>query len=280
MIVIDKLVEVLATQPGAVLPSTAMGARRPASAAELPAITVAVTVDDTQGTGLSRFRRAGDVVVRHVGTVVVQPTPDTFTSDLRSLRVAPLPLKKNPASTTSTLGTGDVEVRNVTTAGSPVVYTMVERPTAPTEFALDAMEARLVFGAAQTPGDVLEVVHWTVTWRDDILGDTYRGALTLDVLASQFSQTDQIIRNVQARLQTQGQLVRQKGFQRVQPTSLALAEQVLFSPVSGSPFAVWQQRLSYRFVFEHEEGGELSSGIPIKQIDVEVRQPPESFSVP
>ena len=102
-LVIDKLVEVLATQPERVLPGTAMGAKRPATGAELPAIAMSVIADDVKGSGIGRFRRAGDVIVQHTATLDVQPTPDTFAADLRSLRLAPLPLKKNPASTTQHL---------------------------------------------------------------------------------------------------------------------------------------------------------------------------------
>ncbi len=278
-VVIDKLVEVLAAQPNAVLPTSAMGAKCPPVGADLPAIAIALTVDDTRGTGFSRFRRSGDMIVQHSGVVNVQPTSDTFTGDLRALRLAPLPLKKNPASTSNRLGADDVQITNVTTPNSPILYTLVEQPTLATEFKLDLAEAHVIFGAAQTPSDKLQIVHWTVIWRDDILGDTYRGALTLDVWGSQVNQVTEIARNIQTRLKTNPQLLRQKGFQRLQPASLDPAQYVLHAPPTGTPFPVWQQRIAYHFVFEYEEGGELSSGVPIKQIDVDVPDPPESFSI-
>jgi len=55
----------------------------------------------------------------------------------------------------------------------------------------------------------------------------------------------------------------------------------LHNPPVGSPFSVWNQKLSYTFVFEAEEGGDLSSGIPIKLIDVNMDEHlVESFQIP
>jgi hypothetical protein len=140
--------------------------------------------------------------------------------------------------------------------------------------------AQIVFGGAQLTGEKLEVVHWTVTWRDDIVGDRYRGMLLLELWASSPSQIGTLARRLQQRLQTQLALLRQKGFVALRPASLDPAETSLYEPPSGSAFPVWRQRLSYRFVFEAEEGGELSSGVPIERIAVDVTQPQESFSVP
>jgi len=75
--------------------------------------------------------------------------------------------------------------------------------------------------------------------------------------------------------------LRQKGFLKLQPEKLEAAENTLHAPPVGSPFSVWKQKLSYTFLFEAEEGGELSSGIPIKQIDVDMNKHlVESFSIP
>ena len=63
--------------------------------------------------------------------------------------------------------------------------------------------------------------------------------------------------------------------------SLRPAENVSHVPVVGSAFPVWVQTLEYRFTFESEDGGELSSGIPIKRIDVDMDDfIVEQFSVP
>jgi hypothetical protein len=112
------------------------------------------------------------------------------------------------------------------------------------------------------------------------LGDRYSGAMMLEIWATSLSQVDDIARKLQSRLRSSVQLLRQKGFMKLQPASLDPAEYMQYEPPSGSAFPVWKQRLSYRFVFEFEEGGELSSGVPIKQIGVNVKQPQESFSVP
>lgn len=279
-LVIDKLIEVLSTQPDAVLPTSSIGAKRPSTGAEVPAIAVSLVIGNAKGTGLGRFRRAGETVAQNVAIVEVQPAPETFSDDLRSLRLAPLPLKKNPAALTESFSEEDVQVRNVTAPASPITYTLVEQPTQKVEYGLNPYEARIIFGAAQTLGDKLEVVHWTVTWRDEILGDMYSGVLTLEIWANSASQTAEISRGLQTRVQTALSLLRQKGFVKLQPSRLASAEHVLHQPPTGSAFAVWKQELSYAFVFDSQEGGELSSGVPIKRIDVDIkRHAPESFSV-
>jgi hypothetical protein len=68
---------------------------------------------------------------------------------------------------------------------------------------------------------------------------------------------------------------------KFQPASLEPVENIRHDPPVGSPFSVWKQRLGYKFAFEAEEGGELSSGIPIKRIDVDMDEHiVESFSIP
>jgi hypothetical protein len=279
-LVVDKCVEVLASQPDPVLPAANLGAKRPASGADIPAISISLAVEDTRGIGFGRFLRSGDALAQHTAIVDVSATPETFSSDLRRLRIAPLPLKKNPAALQADFAGDDVQIRNVTDLGQPLLYRFTPQPTHKEEYRLDVASAQIVFGGAQTTGEKLEVVHWTVTWRDDIVGDRYRGTLFLELWASSLSQIGPLARRLQQRLQTQLTLLRQKGFVALRPASLDPAEASLYEPPSGSAFTVWRQRLSYRFVFEAEEGGELSSGVPIARIDVEVTQPQESFSVP
>ena len=279
-LVVDKCVEVLASQPDPVLPAANLGAKRPASGADIPAISISLAVDDTRGIGFGRFLRAGDALAQHTAIVDVSATPETFSSDLRSLRIAPLPLKKNPAALQADFTGENVQIRNVTDLGHPLLYRFTPQPTHTAEYRLDVASAQIVFGGAQTAGEKLEVVHWTVTWRDDIVGDRYRGTLLLELWASSPSQIGTLARRLQQRLQSQLALLRQKGFVALRPASLDPAETSLYAPPSGSAFPVWRQRLSYRFVFEAEEGGELSSGVPIERIAVDVTQPQESFSVP
>jgi hypothetical protein len=124
-------------------------------------------------------------------------------------------------------------------------------------------------------------MHWTITWREEILGDRYRGSATLDIWGNTFDQVDGIVRNLQYRLKTNRALLKQKGFIQLQPMSLNPVENVLHDTPAGSPFSVWKQKLGYRFVFEAEDGGELSSGVPIQEINIEMREEvSESFSVP
>jgi hypothetical protein len=279
-LVVDKCVEVLASQPDPVLPTANLGAKRPATGADIPAISLALTVEDSKGLGFGRFLRAGDALAQHTAILDVNATPETFSSDLRRLQITPLPLKKNPAALTPEFAAEDVQISNVTDLAHPIPYQLTTQPTHKEEYRLDVARAQVVFGAPQIAGEKLEVVHWTVTWRDDIVGDRYRGILLLELWATSVNQLNDIAHKLQQRLQHQGTLLRQKGFVALRPASLDPAETLLYEPPSGSAFPVWKQRLSYRFVFEAEEGGELSSGVPIKRIDVDVSQPQESFSVP
>jgi hypothetical protein len=279
--VIDGFVQVLATSPEPVLPSSHMGAQRPAAASDLPAIAISLILEDSGGIGLGCFVRAGHTVVQHTGVVEVQSTPQTFSTDLRSLRIWPLPLKRNPSSTKRAFSEDDLQIRNVTNPTQPVQYRMVDRPAGKVEYELDIQKALALFGEAQTAGEKLEVVHWTVTWRDDILGDRYRGELTLELWARNLGEADDLSRRLQARLKSNRPLLRQTGFLILQPARLEPLEQVQHDPPAGSPFSAWRQRLGYRFAFECEEGGELSSGVPIKRIDVSTdQQVVESFSIP
>lgn len=55
--VIDQAAELLALAPSPVLSADRLGARRPTLAGDVPAVVLAVTVDDTAGQGLGRLAR-------------------------------------------------------------------------------------------------------------------------------------------------------------------------------------------------------------------------------
>jgi hypothetical protein len=240
---------------------------------------LSLIVDDTKGTGFGRFIRSGDVVAQHRAVIEVQVGPTAFDSRLRVLRVAPLPLKRNPAALTEDFSSDDIQIRNVTNPQQPFAYHLSGRPLQKDEFRLDSTTAEIVFGATQTAGEMLEVTHWTVTWRDDITGDRYRGMLNMEVWATGQLQADELARKLQSRLRYDALLLRQKGFVKMEPAQLQPAETLLYEPPTASAFPVWRQMLGYRFVFEGQEGGEVSSGGPIKRIDVDLKQPPELFSI-
>ena len=114
----------------------------------------------------------------------------------------------------------------------------------------------------------------------DVRGDRYRGALALEVWGNNAAQVDDVARRLQQRLEGPAELLRAMSFKLLRPASLDPAENVLYQPPTGAAFPVWKQRLSYRFVFEYEEAVAPSGGGPIKRIDVDVTQPPETFAVP
>jgi hypothetical protein len=116
--------------------------------------------------------------------------------------------------------------------------------------------------------------------KEEVFEETYRGSLILEIWAHGFDATHEISEKLQNKLKSSSTLLKQKGFLKLQPARLEPVENVLHHPPVGSPFPVWKQPLGYRFVFESEEGREVSSGL-IKRIQVDMgQQPHEAFSVP
>lgn len=279
-LVIDKMSEVLSTAPGAVLVGSNLGRRRPSGSADVPAVVISLRLDDTGKSGLARFVRAGDAPARSGRVVEVQASADTFSADLRRLRISPLPLRRNPSSTAQGFTANDLQVRNVADISRPVEYRMEGEPAARDAFRVDVKRAEIVFGAPQTLGEILEVTHWTVAWRDEILGERFRGEMTFELWANGFSELDGMARRLHSKLSSDRAALRQKGFLQVAPAALEPIENLVHTPPVGSAFSVWRQKLQYTFAFETEEGGELSSGLPIKRIDVVIEEQfVESFNV-
>lgn len=280
-LVIDRLVEALASGTAPLLSADRMGPKKPTASVEIPAVVFSLQVDQAKGAGLGRFVRAGDTIVQSTSIVEVAPSVDTFSENLKTLRIAPLPLKRNPSATTPKFGAGDISIKNVTDLNNQITYTFTDKPTQPNEYTVKTATAEIVFGSPQTPNDKLEIAHWTVTWRDEILGDIFRGQIAMDVWANTINQSRDVSRKLQDKLKTDRSLLRNKGFVDLKPVALKPAENMTHVPVVGSAFPVWVQTLEYRFTFEAEDGGELSSGIPIKRIDIDMDDfIVEQFSVP
>jgi hypothetical protein len=278
--VIDRLVEALSLVGGINVLVTKLGAKKPSGGNDLPAIAISLLLETANGAALNRFARSGDSVTRSRSVLDVKASSDSFSTNLKSLRIMPLPLKRNPASTKREFSQEDLQIHNVTDLANPISYRMVAAPTGRDEFKVDVVRAQIEFGAAQQEGEQLELTHWTMIWRDEIRLDRFIGSLTMDAWAASFDQTDAIVRKLQEVLRTEGALLREKGFLKLQPFSLGTAEHLRLDPPLGSAIPVWKQRLEYKFVFEAEDGGDLSSGIPIKQINVETgNHIDETFSI-
>lgn len=269
-LVIDRLAEALTSGANALLTADRLGSKKPAAAIDVPAVVLEASFDTAKGAGLGRFARAGETVVSTTSIIEVQTTVDTFTPDLKTLRISPLPLKRNPSSTSENFSASDIRIRNVTNLANPIDYVLVAPPTTSSEYKVNRATAEIVFGGPQTAGEKLEVTHWTVIWRDEILGDKYSGAITIEVWENSFNLTRDLSRRLQDKLQTERALLRAKGFLKLRPLSLGAIMNVVQPVTIGSAFTAWKQTLVYGFAFEAEDGGELSSGIPIKRIDVEM----------
>jgi len=269
-LVIDRLIEVVTATGGISVPAGNLGPKRPSSGDEIPAVSASLTLETEKSPALGRFVRSGDSPTKSTSVVEVKASLETFSVGLKSLRISPLPLRKNPASARKEFAADDLQIRNVTNPANPAQYLMTENPLRKEEFRVDAARAVVVFGAAQTEGEKLEVTHWTVAWRDEILADRFIGLMALEMWANSFNEVDGITRKLQEALRSNRVLLRAKGFLKLQPFSLGAAERLLLEPPTGSAFPAWRQNLAYKFVFEAEDGGELSAGIPIKQVNVEM----------
>lgn len=268
---VEKFAEILSTPPEPILPGSSVGQKRPSTSSDMPVIVVSLTIQDHKTTGLGRVARSGETLARNSSVIEVGSTPQTFSADLKHMRLWPLPLKKEE----------DVQIRNVTNSAQPTAYRMVAVPGRKDQYAVDAVRGEVVFGQAQSMGERLEVVHWTVTWRDDILGNAYSGLMNLEIWANSLNDVNAMSRKLQDRLNTNRELLRQKGFSKLQAANLTPVDHLLRSPAIGSPFPVWKQELSYRFYFEIEQQTELSDAGPIKRIDVDINgHLKETMSVP
>jgi len=271
--IVDEIIEHLSG-------TAVVGTRQPSRADELPRAVLSLSLTD-DGDCLGRFIGSGFRLVQNTAIVEVAPGPEAFATDLRSLQIWPLPLRKDPASRTEDFSEQDLAVANVTDVDHRVGYRMVDEPTRAEEYKLDLHRGRIVFGQPQTPGERIEVVHWTVAWREDIRVERYDGVVLLEIWASNSDQVDEIARRLQDKLQSDRAGLRRRGFLKLRPIALSPIENQEQSPPTGSAFRVWKQRLEYRLVFEAPEGGELSGGARIRRIDVDADgHLVESFSVP
>lgn len=280
-LVIDKFVEVLLMAPTPVLASGNVGLKKPSGSGDVPAIFISLNIESNKGNGIGRFIRAGDTIAKNTNVTEVKSSTEAFLNDFKLLRLWPLPLKKNPSSVEEKFTELDVQVKNVTDPNTSVDYRMVDEPIQKEEFKLDVPGAQIIFGQTQTEGDKIEIVHWTVTWRNEILGERYSGLMILEIWTNGSNEVDEVSRRLQNKLKSNQAALRQKGFLKLQPAGLESIENKLIEPPTDSFFSVWKQKLKYKFVFEAEEGGELSSGVPIKRIDVDMNDNlAESFIVP
>lgn len=278
-LVVEGIVNLLAAAPP-VVAAGRIGDRAPAGPGDLPSVSVSLALDPPRGTGVGQFVREAHQTTQHTAVIEVTTAGDTPFTTLQTLRVLPLPLKRNPASRSDGFSGSDLAVRRVAGDDSPLEYRMVGRPAARDEFALDAAAALIRFGAPQVAGDKLEVVHWTTAYRDDIVSVRYSGTMDLDVWGKDAGEASTLAHGVQRRLSSPREELRPRGFASLVPAGLRAAA-ALQQPGSGSAFAAWRQTVMYRFAFEADLGGEASSGGAIQRIDVHANgRVQETFAIP
>ena len=279
--VIDSMVRFLSAGPDALLPAARLGDRTPASAADLPAVAMSLDVESVRGTGLRSFRREGHQLVQNTSVVDIQPSPDTFSPDLKTMQVFPVPLRKNPASSGADFSQDDVQIVRVTGANQPVMYAFSMTPVTAQEYGIDPLRSAVFFGASQPKGEKLQVTHWTTDFRQDIRAYFYRGSIVLEVWAGNADDTSAVARKLQTKMASDDPGLRQNGFASVFPSSLGAAENVSYQPGTGGAFAVWRQKVTYQFFFDSEQTAEADAGGAIRKINVHMdRTLDETFSTP
>jgi hypothetical protein len=172
------------------------------------------------------------------------------------------------AAAPAVLSSGSIGARLPSSAG--------EMPAIAISLTIDSSDSlglgRLIRGWDEIPE--------TETVRDELRGDRYDGVVSLEVWGSSFNQVAGISQSLEVRLDGDRSLLREKGFLSLRPAGLAPAESVLHPAAASAAFAAWKQRLDYRFVFETREGGEPIDDGRIKEIDVDLVEPPETFTTP
>lgn len=266
-LVVDRLAQVLAATPNPVLATERVGTKTPAALADIPRVSVALELEPPSGTGIGRIAREGHIVTKHVQVVSIADPDSGFDESLTRWRLDPLPIKKNPDSPHRGLGGDDILVRNLAT---DTQYLFTEAPEEQTEFRFDPNGAVLVFGRAQATGESLEVQHWTLTLRDDIVPERYRGRMMLTSWGRDFQELDQLSRALLDRLSKDRRRLVAEGFERLVPLRLGPAEQSTHDALAASPFSLWRQEIAYAFDFDVELGGDISAGGRIQRIDVDM----------
>jgi hypothetical protein len=280
-LLIERLVQVLSGAPQPSSSIKTLGLRTPVSRADIPAITISATFDHPKGRGLGSFIRAGNSIVQNRILINFNEPTSTGATNLKSIRIWPLPLRKNPNSNQSGFTEQDIQIKNITDPSRTTEYHLIDRPVDSNEFAINSSTGEVTFGKSQNANDRLEIVYWTVTWRDDITAERFSGTMGLEIWAADASEADTLFKWLDSKVSKNGMDLRQKGFMVFLPRQLEPSQSLQHQPAFGAAFPVWKQKVGYHFVFEGEEGGEISSGAPIGRVDVKMDDNfVETFSVP
>jgi hypothetical protein len=279
--IVDRLAAFLSTPPDPVVGLAAVSARQPASSGDLPALVIGLRIDDVKGLGLGGFVRQGHTPTQSTTTILVREGEEPFAPGLRIMRITPLPLVRHPDSSGSSFTGFDVQIRNITDPAHPQPYHLSSNPTAADQFRVYPARGEVVFGQPQTMDNQLELVHWTLTWREDIHAERFSGLVMLEAWASSYADVNGIVQRSLAKLRGASEALRQLGFQRLVAAGLSPASQTRWEPAVGSALLICRQMMEFRFTAEIEQGGEISSGGVIQRIDVVMDETlEEQFSIP
>src|SRR5206468_9630562 len=220
MLTIVESVRTFLTLNAPVMAPDRIGLQTPAMAGDLPAIVLSITHDERVPAKVNRFARTGDGLVVHTDLFDVSSTNPAFSPSLNSLRVEPLPVRKNPASYEREFGASDLPVRNLTVPRQPVNYRFVQKPTTRDEYTFRTADAHILFGQPQQVSDKLEVTHWTVASREDITVDRFQGEITVELYTATFEQAEALYTAIENKLRRERDLLRQVGFYQFAPYTL------------------------------------------------------------
>ena len=119
--------------------------------------------------------------------------------------------------------------------GMDAAASQTEEPSIPVPRSLERLQATtgiIGFGSPQTIGHELEVSHWTMTWREDVIAERYRGEMTLIVWGNDYSGVADIARQTAGRLAGSRELLKTAGFDSMSGSFFGTAYSGVFDPLA------------------------------------------------
>jgi len=276
---LSRLVTALSAQIAAQVPGApSVGSAAPASAGELPLVTVAIeaatssmrSIGQVPGpvqTGALRVDVELDLadLVLHVGGDPSMDVP--LISDGRRLLQLPHgSIVRADGTDTPPFDGGDLLVR----AGA-TTFTPVQTAPGAGEVQLDVAAGTLRFPSALATSGTLSLGYFIGAW--EVRVDRFSATAHLDVAAASADALATLVPQVERAL-AQERIPVASGIRRIEPTALSAG-----TPAFAATDAPRRQRLTYTIEFEAIDPIIPTSGGPIVTVDVDVEPFGEHFTI-
>lgn len=80
--IVDNFAQLVSTPANPVILASRVGARKPSTPGDLPAMVISLAIDDQRTTRLGRVMRSGERITRASAIIQASAIPDTFSWDL------------------------------------------------------------------------------------------------------------------------------------------------------------------------------------------------------